>query len=318
MIYQNATAQPREELTDVVMEGAISDDQFIGLKTLPSSPLSLPTGHVPKITIAKGDLMRASSKVRSAGSKFDRWQAAIEDLNFTLVQVAEELQIPDEQELIYEDYFALESVFAKEAGNRLHRGHEIDVAATIQSTSNFDEVDSTVAYTAANAATNSFVDDTIAAIRRVKARGEKPNTIAMSGQVYDRVRTAAKLQSFIAGSINPGSVVTPDTIQAAFKTMGIDQVLVGDAYVNQSESTLNTSVNAIWANTYIFVGNVASGQLQSGGVGRTFFWEKEGPLFNVSSYRDEAVKSNVIRAQKTTLTAITNSRAGTLIGTQYA
>lgn len=318
MIYANATAAPRDELTDVIMEGLTDDSQFIGLKLLPEAPSSQLLLHVPKITIADGNLMRATNKKRTPGAKFDRWQAAIDDYSATLVQEGEEIQIPDETSLTYEDYFDLEGVYSTEVSNRLLRGTEIESAAAIDSTGNFDQVNSTVAYTTANKATISVVDDIIAAIRRVKGRGEKPNTISMSGQVYDRIRTSTLLQAFIAGSINPGAVVTPDTITAAFKSMGINQTLVGEGYVNQSQETTNNSINAIWANDNIFVGNVASGALRSGGVGRTFYWEKDGPLFHISSYRDEPVKSNVIRAQKTTLSAITNARAGTLIGTQYS
>ena len=124
------------------------------------------------------------------------------------------------------------------------------------------------------------------------------------------------MKSFIAGSVNPGARVSPDTIQAAFSSQGIKQVLVAEAYVNQSQSLTNNSINPIMPLSYIFVGAVQSGQLQSGGVGRTFYWEKEGPLLNVTSYRDEVKKSNVIRAMKTTSSAITNVRAGTLIATQ--
>jgi hypothetical protein len=152
MIYQNAVAAPREELTDVIMEGTTSQDQFQGLKLLPAAPLRLPTGHVPKITIAKGDLMRATRKKRTPGSNFDRWQSAIEDYSITLVQTSEEVSLPDEQTLIYEDYFAFESVYAMEAGNRLLRGHELDVAGAIINTTNFDTNNGTVAYSAANIA----------------------------------------------------------------------------------------------------------------------------------------------------------------------
>jgi hypothetical protein len=165
-------------------------------------------------------------------------------------------------------------------------------------------------------ATINAAGDIITAIRRVKARGEKPNTILFPGTIYDRVRQSTKMQAFVAGSVNPGAIVTQDTIQAAFKSMGITQVLIAEAYVNQSQDGTNNSINPIYPLTDIFVGNSTSGALQTGGVGRTFYWEKEGALLNISSYRDEPKKSNVIRAMKTTLCGITNARAGTLIGTQ--
>lgn len=318
MVYQNATAAPREELTDVIMEGVTNFDEFQGLAILPPRPLRLPTGHVPKITIAKGDLMRATTRNRTPGANFTRWQSAIDDYSMTLVQVAEEVQLPDEQTLIYDDYVAFEEVYAGEAANRLRRGQEMDSEAAVFNTGNFDATNSLVAYTVANNATNSFVDDVLAAIRLVKGRGERPNTIQIPGPVYDRCRVATKVREFIAGANQPGATVNPNTIQRAFAENGIKQVLIGDGYVNESEPLATNSINAIWPNTYVFVGNCQPGELRSGGVGRTMFWEKEGPLFNISSYRDEPKKSNVIRAQKTTLAAITNARAGTLITTQYA
>jgi hypothetical protein len=318
MVYQNATAAPREELSDIIMEGVTDFDEFQGLALLPAKPMNLPTGHVPKITIAKGDLMRATTRVRTPGSNFTRWQSAIDDLSITLIQTPEEVQLPDEQTLLYEDYFAFEQVYAAEAANRLRRGHELDCADAIFDATVFDAVASTVAYTAANAATNSFVDDVTAAIRRCKGRGERPNTIQIPGMVYDRIRTATKVREFIAGANQPGSVVAPNTLQRAFAENGIKQVLISDGYVNQSEALQSDVLNPIWPNTYVFVGNCQGGELRAGGIGRTMFWDKEGPLFNISSYRDEPKKSNVIRAQKTTLCAITNLRAGTLITTQYA
>jgi hypothetical protein len=318
MQYANATAAPREELTDVVMEGLTSDDQFVGLKLVPALPLSLPTGHVPKIKISTGNLMRATSKGRAPGSDFDRWQTGIDSLDLVLVQVGEEVSLPDEQTLIYSDYFAFESFYAKEAANRLLRGHEIDVASAIFNTGNFDATNSAVAYTVANLATMTPTLDIINAINLVKARGEQPNTIVIPWQVYNRIRTCADMRGFIAGSVNPGAYVTPSTIQSAFSDMGIKQVLISNAVVNQGQDGTDTNLNPIFAVTYMFVGSVKDGALQTGGVGRTFYWEKEGPLLNVSSYRDEPKKSNVIRAMKTTLIGVTNSRAGTLITTQYS
>jgi hypothetical protein len=318
MVYQNATAAPREELTDIIMEGVTDFDEFQGLALLPAKPMNLPTGHVPKITIAKGDLLRATTRNRTPGSNFTRWQSAIDEYSLTLVQTPEEVQLPDEQTLLYEDYFAFEQVYAGEASNRLRRGHELDVEAAVFNTGNFDAVASAVAYTAANKATVTPVEDILAAIRRCKGRGERPNTILFPGPVWDRIRVSAEMVSFIVGSVNSGAKVTPETLAAALGANGIKRVLIGDGYVNQSDALASDVINQIWPNTYVFVGNCQEGELRAGGIGRTFFWDKEGPLFNISSYRDEPKKSNVIRAQKTTLAAITNSRAGTLITTQYA
>lgn len=318
MVYQNATAAPREELTDVIMEGVTSFDEFQGLAVFPAVPMRLPTGHVPKITIAKGDFLRSTTRNRAPGTNFARWQSAIDDFSITLVQVAEEVQLPDEQTLLYEDYFAFEQVYAMEASNRLRRSDELDSESALFNTGNFDSTNSAVAYTAANIATMTPITDIFAAIRLVKGRGEVPNTILIPGPVLDRIQLSAQVIAFVAGSVNPGAIINASTLQLSLASHGIKQVLIGDGYVNQSDSLTANSINQIWPNTYIFVGNCQPGALRSGGVGRTFFWEKQGPLLNISSYRDEPKKSNIIRAMKTTLKAVTNTRAGTLVTTQYS
>ena len=318
MIYQNATAAPRQELSEYVMESATNNGMFIGVEILPPSPLKLPTGHYPKIKVSTGDLMRAAQATRSPGAGFHRWQADVEDGSLTLLQVGEELQVPDEQEMLYEDYFSLEQVFSLEAKNRVQRQHELLVEAAIFNTSatTFDAVTSSVAYTTGNYSTLSLIADVIAAIRRVKARGELPNTIIIPGLVWDVVRLGTLVQNFIAGANQPGAVVTDTTLQRGFEPYGIKNVYIADAYVNQSVANDNSIINPIWPKTYVWVGAVAPGALQAGGVGRTYYWEKEGPLFNVSSYRDETKKSNIIRCMTTSQAAIVNYRAGTLITTQ--
>jgi hypothetical protein len=318
MVYQNSIAAPREELSDIIMEGTTDFSEFQGLALLPARPMRLPTGHVPKISIANGDLLRATRRQRAPGTAFDRWQSAIDDFNITLVQVGEEQNLPDEQTLLYEDYFPIEAFYSMEAANRLRRGHELDVSEAIFNTSNFDAVAAAVAYTTANKATMTPVEDILAAIRRVKARGERPNTVMYPGPVWDRVRTSTEMKDFIVGAINAGAKVTPENLAAALGANGIKQVLIGDGYVNQSEVGSAAVIDQIWPSTYVFVGNCQSGELVSGGIGRTTFWEKEGPLFNMSSYRDERVKSNVVRAQKTSLPTLSNTRAGTLITTNFA
>ena len=47
MVYQNAIAQPREELTDIVMEGTGDFDEFQGLALLPPAPSQTANAPAP-------------------------------------------------------------------------------------------------------------------------------------------------------------------------------------------------------------------------------------------------------------------------------
>ncbi len=315
MIYQNATAEPRQELADFIQEGNTDFTQFKGLQIAPEMPLSLVTGHVPKIKVGSGDLMRAANRRRAPGTNFNRWQMAIDAHNITLVQIAEEQSIPDEQQMLYEDYFDIEAMGSTEATNRLRRGHELEVAEAIQNSGNFTSQNAAVAYAIGNIATIAFVNDVFTAIRAAKARGEAPNTLVIPGTIYDVIRQSADVKSFIAGAINPGAIVDEDNLQKAFARNGITDVIVPDGYVNQSDSGNSDVINPIWSNDYVWVGSVKKGALRGGGWGRTFYWDKQGPLFQLFSYRDEPKSSNVIRSRKTSLVDVTNSRAGQLIAT---
>lgn len=315
MIYQNATAEPRQELADFIQEGNTDFTQFKGLQVAPEMGLSLITGHVPKIKVGSGDLLRAANRRRAPGTNFARWQMTIDAHSVTLVQVAEEESIPDEQAMLYEDYFDIEAMGATEATNRLKRGHEMDVAAAVQTTANFNSTNAAVAYAIANKATIQFVNDVLTAIRTIKTRGEAPNTIVIPGPIYDVIRQSADVIAFIAGAINPSAIVDEDNLQKAFARNGITQVVVPDGYVNQSDSGNADVVNPIWSDDYVWVGSCKTGALRNGGWGRTLFWDKQGPLFQLYSYRDEVKASNVIRSRKTSLISATNTRAGQLIAT---
>jgi hypothetical protein len=55
-----------------------------------------------------------------------------------------------------------------------------------------------------------------------------------------------------------------------------------------------------------------------GGAGFTLNWSEYGPAIGVSTYREEKIKSNIVRASQYTAEKIVNSNAGQLIATQYS
>lgn len=315
MIYQNAVAVPRDELSDFVMEGATKSQQFIGLQVLGAYPLTQLTGHYPKITIANGDLLRATASKRMPGTSFDRWKAGIEDGTVTLNQIAEELPIPDEVSLSYEDYFPTESVFAMQTTARLQRAIELSSAIAVQDSTNFTTTAATVNWTVANKATSTPISDILDAIARIRAVGEDADTIVFNDIVWRAIRQSTEMRNFIAGSVNPGAIVTPNTLQSALSSEGIKKVLIGSSYVNFSAPGANDNILPAWSSTTAWVGATGTGALASGGVGRVGFWDKEGPMFNIQTYRDETIKSNIIRGISTYQAFIANYRAGQLITT---
>lgn len=316
MIYQNSVAVPSEPLTDYVNEGADDTTQFKGLQLAPALGVSTLTATYPKITIAKGDLMRAANRRRAPGSNFNRWQSAIESGTLTLDQIGEEQSIPDEVSLQWDDYFDVEAMGSDEAMQRLRRGHEIEVASTMMNSSNFTAANGSVAYAEGGLATIDFALDLFTAVDALNSRGVVPDTLVIPQSIFRVLRRSALLKAYLVGSLNPGVEVSATTLQRAFSELGIQNVIIPVGLVNQSDTGLSNVINQIWDDAYVWVGKIGSGGLRGGGALRTAFWDKAGPLFQVSTYREEVKKQNVIRAETYSNVIVVNGRAGQLIGTQ--
>ncbi len=315
MIYQNSVAALSEPLTDYVNEGATDATMFKGLQLAPALPVETLSGTYPKLTIAKGELMRAATRRRAPGSNFNRWQMALESGSLALEQIGEEQSVPDEHAMEWDNYFDLEAIAADESMNRLRRGHEIEVATALMNSTTFTAANGSVAYAIGNVATINFQLDLYAAIRALNGRGVRPDTVVVPGTIYDVLIQTDKLKTFLAGSLAAGTEVNSDSLQRAFSRLGITNVIVADGYVNQGDTGV-PELNQIWGDNYVWVGKTGSGTLRSGGALATAYWNKAGPLFMVSQYRDEAKKSNIVRGETISNVIVTNSRAGQLIGTQ--
>jgi hypothetical protein len=211
---------------------------------------------------------------------------------------------------------------AKLAQRKLMLAHELRVASAIFNNSTFTATNSGTAYTTANLATFDVGLDVQDAIDRLLAKGESANNlkVVLPYAVWTRIRASTKFQNRLRGAgISSDSILNAST-QAAADVFGVQEVLVGRAsYDSAPEGVAFASANA-WANTYIFVGSVSEGSAGyfGGGAGFTLNWSEYGPVFGVSTYREESIKSNIVRASQYVTEKVVNANAGQLITTQYA
>lgn len=323
--YTNPTAEPRAELSAVVVQGRGMNKANIWQDVLPSYPVTHRTGHLVNLSIAQANTMRIMDKIMRPGTNLERRNMTVGDQSYTIDLRGEEVVIPDEVEMTYEDYFSIEAQASQNTEDALELTHEYLTAAAIFSTATFGAAtNSLVAYTVANAATNSFIADIIAATQRGRAKGEIYNTIVIPFLVLQRVMQSAAVLAFVRGTTNPQAEVNQSTILAALKEWGIEKILIGNALYNNAAEGATPSLVEIWANTYIWVGTTSSTATGSEdgietieGVGASLFWDKYG-MQNIDTYRDEPRRSNVVRGTTSLIPYIANSNSGTLIATQYA
>lgn len=351
-VFVPAAARVREELAVAIVEGEGAVTGLIGKSILPDFPVNRRTAHLIKATLADtlGLRILTDKYIRAPGTKFERAVAKFGDDTMTVTLRGLEIVVPNETELDLAGFLDVESFFCARFGQTSALTQENLIQAAIFNTSTFGSAtNSATAYTVANLATMTPIADLIASTRRVKAKGERPNTIVMSGPVYERIRQSLTLQGYVAGTLKPGSEADVNTILMAMREYGIEQILVGDGYYNTAADGAAPVLTQIWSNTYIWVGKAGKtfGMPPKGdamqlegvgvptlqGVGANIYWEGYTPGGKIStdenqmtfeggnyveSYPDLTIDSMVVRVKTSAQPYIGNARAGDLIATQYS
>jgi len=242
-VFSTASALPNEQLALAVVEGENQVAECIGDKVLGNLPITWRNATMVKATLADSLGLRqiSSSKyLHSPGAVFSRLTATLGSTTLTVTPRGVELQVPNELMLDYTTRFDVLAFFSSRFGKEISAlTKEVLIATAIQDAGTFTATNSTVAYTAANLSTISYIADTIAATRRLKAKGEAPGYVqVMSGPVYERIRQAATVQAYTVGTLNPGMQATKEMILASVREYGIEELLIGDAYYNGTAATV--------------------------------------------------------------------------------
>lgn len=349
-VFSTTASIPRQELNYAVVQGQGAVRNLIGDKWMPGFPITRRVAHLIEATIANSNGLRTIDDdkfIHAPGTVFQRMIATFGDRTLTVTLRGVEIVIPMEVQKDYNGYLDMEAFEVGRFGQTQALTNEKLIAAQIFNTSNTgpgSATNSTVAYTLANLSTLSFFSDVIASTRRIKARGELADTVSMSGPVYERIRQAATVQAYAAGTLRPGMQADVNTILMALREYGITQVLIGDSYTNTAAGNATASLSQVWSNTYVAVGQAGTlggnadaeglGVPQIGGIGINTYWEGFGaggvPTMDVTaenrfssgvfieSYPQFNINSQVIRLNMSQKPTATNINCLDLIATQYS
>lgn len=320
-MYPTTGATIRGDINTVVEEAFNADKTFIGQLVMPMLPVDVKSGTYPKLTKTLTGLLDSGGDVRAPNGSYPRNNRAWTTDTYDTIDRGLEETIDDTDAKDLGRFFDLEAAKARWCMRSMMLGLEIRVAAAIINATTFGAgTNSAVAYTVANKATVDFPQDVLAAIERVNAKGAQANTIILSDTLLARLKFTTLLQNFIRGSRpSDGTLnITANSIQQGFADSGITQVLVGKSRYNSAKKGQTAALTSIWGTTYVWVGQVESGPANNGGAGRTLVWNKEGGLFVSETYRDEGIRSNVVRVRQHTAEKVIDAESGTLIATQYS
>lgn len=321
-MYSNTAAIYRGDVAGVLEQAKDWETNLIGTRVMPILNVPVRAGQYPSFRLQQGQLLKTEVKPRAPYSAFARGTRAFQYESYLAQEWGYEEAVDDVIASDMNRFFDAEVVAAKLARRKLLLAHELRVQGQIFNTSNFTSTNSGVAYTTANLATFDIAEDIQLAIDRLLANGEAVNNlrVVIPYQVWTRARASTKFQNRLRGAGISSDTILNASTQAAAEVFGVSEVLIGRAaYDSAPEGIAYASAN-VWPTTYVWVGSVTDGGAGyfGGGAGYTLNWSEYGPAVGVFTYRDETIKSNILRAAHYVSEKVINSNAGQLIATQYA
>ena len=319
----------RSDINAYMQEAQFVDTLAISDEVFPAYASPIPLGQYLKSRTGAGQLLKTNVRIRTPAGASNRVVSDWESDTFDCARWSVE-QLIDRKQAEYTTKFNFDQkVQAAKLLRRQHViAHEQRVAAQVFNSSNFNLSTSTVAYTA-GAAIN-FPADLWQMKENLTKKGYDPAecTAIIPMQVFDRITQSQALQYYIRGNRPTDSYInftTPQGMDTFAATLGLKRVLIGKLSVDTSaltQATSNVNVNSslqfIWNNSYLWLGYLSGGDFSAGGAGRTIYWEQAGAEYQTWEYyvpdRDsDAVCVEMYSAEKTI-----DTQCGELLATQYA
>jgi len=294
-----STAAQRPDLAAVVHEAVDKPNNFIGLQVLPIFKVEEQTGQYPVIPAEV--MFSLPDTRRTSRGAYPRSDWGWEWDNYATVENGFEQRVDDRDVKLYGRYFDAEKMAGIRAQRVVLRKQEKRVADMVFNASNFT----------AHGVSHEWDDgENATPIDNVKtgrkaihdAVGIEPNTLVIAystfldlglcDQIVDRIK-------YTQPSVERGDIKV-DLLALAF---GVERVVVGDALYNTAKKGQDASLSSLWSNEYAML-CVTDGSAMLGdtpNLGRTFLWTADSPSnCVVESYRDDVVRSDIIRVRHET------------------
>jgi hypothetical protein len=321
-MYTNSAAIFRGDIAGVVEQAKDFEAGLIGTAVMPILDVPVRAGQYPSFVLKEGQLLKSDVKNRAPYSAYARGTRAFNQDTYLALEYGYEESVDDTVTLDVARFFDAETMAAKLAKRKLLLAHELRVAAKLFDNSTFTATNSGTAYTTANLATFDVGADVQEAIDRLLSKGESVTNLSViiPYPVWTRIRASTKFQNRLRGAGISSDTILNASTQAAAEVFGVASVQIGRASYDTAPEGVAFAAGNVWANTFIWVGSVtqASAGYFGGGAGFTLNWSEYGPAVGVSTYREEAIKSNIVRASHYVAEKVVNANAGQLITTQYS
>jgi len=271
---------------------------FIGLQVLPVIESAKQASTYGKVTLKS--LLAHRETQRSPGSGYARAGWEFDDASYACVEHGAEEPVDDREAEMYADYFDAELISAQRARDVVLRNYEKRIAAAVFNTSTWTPTTITHEWDdATNAVPITDVEGRVKAMW--EATGLWANALIINRRVFRNLRNCAQIVDKVKNTqpVLPAQIGIPE-LQNAFD---LPYIIVAGGAKDTANAEQTASIEPIWSDEYAAVARIATGpDIRRPGLGRTIHWGADGSSIGATmeSYRDETVRSDVIRARMDT------------------
>jgi hypothetical protein len=291
---------------------------FIATEVLPLMDVASAAGNFGKIPLAQ--LLQERDTARASGSGYSRGTFQFDDAVYATKEHGAEEPVDDNEAQAYREYFDLETVCTARAFNAVLTNAEKRVAASIFNPSTWSGAALTTGVTHEwDDAVNCVpITDVEAAVAKVyDGSGLWANALVINKKVFRNLRNSEQIIERInsAGAGNPSkpSDVTTQMLAAVFD---LPYILVAGGTRNSAKEGQTAIPAQIWSGEYAMVCKIATGaDMKEPCIGRTFHWSADGSSVGgtVETYRDEIVRSDIVRVRHQVAEVVLYPQAGHLL-----
>jgi hypothetical protein len=295
----------------------VADRQgFIASRVLPVFEVAKASGKFGKIPIEQ--LLQNRDTKRAPGTGYSRGSFTFTDLGYATEEHGAEEPVDDREASLYRDYFSAEQVASNRAYDAVLRNAEMRAAALLFNATAFAAQKTTVTNEWDDAANATPITDVEAAVQTIWTRtGLWPNALIINRLVFRNLRNCEqiieRIQSAGAGNATKPSDITAAMLAAVFD---LEEVIVSGLPKNAAKEGQPASIAPIWSSEYAMIARIARSQdVREPCLGRTFHWGEDGSQIGgtVETYRDETVRSDVVRVRHDVDELLIHSEAAQLL-----
>ena len=291
---------------------------YIATEVFPVINVQSQAGNFGKIPIEQ--LLQQRDTRRAPGAGYSRGNFTFDKATYATEEHGTEEPVDDREAKMYAEYFQAEQISTMRAFSAVLRNAEQRVADAVFNTNTWTGSSLTTAITHEWDDATSCVPltDVEAAVQKIYDNsGLWANALVINRKVFRNLRNSDQIIERInASGAGSPSKATDVTVQMLAQVFDLDRIIVAGTSKNSAKEGQAASIGQIWSGEYAMVCKIAtSADMREPCVGRTFHWSEDGSSIGgtVESYRDEAIRGDVIRVRHDTDEIVLYPQAGHLL-----